>query len=214
MIFFYLAVAAVQSYLAYRAYRLFRTTKHWYALPLLIVVCGIVYDNLVIGFGSFIGEGELLKSLNIMRFVIHAVFTPMIMIFAWGVARRLGFGITRSRVAHAVVCLLALALIAFGIYEDLIKSTFVVVAENGLLRYKPVASMPPIPAIVTIIWTMVIGAFAWWKTRSPWFFVGPFLFFLMAPFAPKLLWIGNLGEILMNIGLISGETNAQKHEDG
>jgi hypothetical protein len=213
MIFYFLAVAAIQSYLAYRAFGLFRTSKHWYPLPMLIVICGIVYDNLVIGLGSFIGEGEMLKSLNIMRFVIHAIFTPMIMIFAFGVAKRIGFRFAQSKVAHSIVCLVVLGLIAFGFYEDVIKSTFIAVSENGLLRYKPEQSMPPIPAITTIIWTMVIGALAWWKTRSPFFFIGPFLFFLMAPFTPKFLWIGNLGEVLMNIGLISGEKNAQKGEN-
>ena len=204
-----MTVALVQTYLAYRCFKLVRSSKDWYAVPLLIVICGIVYDNLVIGTGVFIGEGDLLKTLNIGRFVIHALFTPMIIIFALGVAKRVGVGFAQNRIIHTVVCLSALGLIAFGFYEDIVKSVFVPVAEMGTLRYKPQASMPPIPAILTIIFTMVMGAFVWWRTRKLWFFLGPLAFFFMAPFAAKFLWVGNLGEVLMNLGLVSGEINAQ-----
>ena len=42
----------------------------------------MVYDNLVLATGRFLGEGQLLESLNLARFWIHALLTPLLVVFA------------------------------------------------------------------------------------------------------------------------------------
>jgi hypothetical protein len=42
---------------------------------LLLVTFGLVYDNLILAFGSLIGEGSFLKTMNLLRFWFHALFT-------------------------------------------------------------------------------------------------------------------------------------------
>lgn len=207
---YYVVVAAIQIVLFITLLRLWRKSGSIYAIFPLIVIGGIIYDNLIIGFGAFIGEGELLKMLNVPRFAIHAFFTPLIMIFGFGVARRVGVGFAQSKGWHTAICIFTTLMVLLGIYEELFKMNLVPIAEDGTLRYKNSPSSPPIPAIMTIIVAMTLGIFVWIKTRKPWYFLGSLLMFIFAPLAPKFVWAGNLGEVFMNLGGIFGEKTAQE----
>lgn len=208
---YYVLVALCQAVFLVLMIKLFRTSKHWYPLFPLIILCGIIYDNLIIGFGSFIGEGEILKALNTPRFIIHALFTPTLIIFAFGVAKRVGISWAQSKLMHSLFCLLALAMIVLGSYHEIIHLDMIPKAEDGTLRYIN-ASMqgPPIPPIVTIIVAMIVGISVWIKAKFPWYFVGSFLMFVLAPLGATLVWAGNLGEIFMSFGSYSGEKISQE----
>lgn len=210
LILYFIVVAAVQIFLFFMLFRLWQKGRSIYTIFPLIVIAGIVYDNSIIGFGAYIGEGELLKMLNVPRFVIHAFFTPLIMIFAFGVARRCGIGWAQSKGMHTAICVFTLAMVLLGIYEELFKMNLVPIAEDGTLRYKNEPSSAPIPAIATIIVVMIIAIFVWIKTKKPWYFLGTLLMFILAPMASKFVWAGNLGEIFMNLGGIFGEKTAQE----
>lgn len=213
MTFYYIAIASIQIVLGVILFRLWRKSGSVYPIFPLLVIAGIVYDNLIIGLGSFIGEGELLKGLNVPRFVIHALFTPCLMIFAVGVARRVGINWAQTKTGHGIICLIATAMIALGVYHEIIQLTLEAKAEYGTLRYINTAAQgPPIPAIVTIIVVMIIAIFVWVKTKKPWYFLGSLLMFIFAPMASKFVWAGNLGEIFMNLGGIFGEKAAQESE--
>ncbi len=209
---YYVVVAAIQLVLFVWMFRLWRKSGSIYPIFPLIVIAGIIYDNLIIGFGAYIGEGELLKMLNVPRFAIHAFFTPLIMIFGFGVARRCGVGFAQSRNWHIAICVFTTLMVLLGIYEELIKMNLVVKIEDGTIRYKNDPSSPPIPAIMTIIVAMILGIFVWVKTKKPWYFLGSLLMFILAPLAPKFVWAGNLGEIFMNLGGIFGEKTAQENK--
>jgi hypothetical protein len=135
------------------------------------------------------------------------------MIFAIGVARRCGVGFAQGKAAHTIVCLIATAMVALGVYHEVIQLTMQAKAEDGTLRYINTALQgPPIPAIATIIVVMILAIFVWVKTKKPWYFLGTLLMFVLAPMASKFVWAGNLGEIFMNLGSIFGEKTAQQKE--
>jgi hypothetical protein len=213
MTLYYITVALIQIVLGIILFRLWRKSGSIYPVFPLLVIVGIIYDNLIIGFGAFIGEGELLKNLNVPRFVIHALFTPCLMIFAVGVARRVGIGWAQTKAGHVLICLLTTAMIALGVYHEIIQLRLEAKAEYDTLRYINVAAQgPPVPAVVTIIVVMIIAIFVWIKTKKPWYFLGSLLMFVFAPLASKFVWAGNLGEIFMNLGGIFGEKAAQERE--
>jgi hypothetical protein len=207
---YYIAVATIQIVLFTWMFRLWRKSGTVYPLFPLIIIAGIVYDNLIIGLGAYIGEGELLKMLNVPRFAIHAFFTPLLMIFGFGVARRCGVGFAQSRNWHMAICIFTTLMVLLGIYEELVKMNLVPIAEDGTLRYKTLPSAPPIPAIVTIIVAIILGIFVWIKTKKPWYFLGSLGMFIFAPLVSKFVWAGNMGEIFMNLGGIGGEKTAQE----
>ena len=57
------------------------------SLPLTL----LWYDNFVIGIGGSLGEGELLKGLNTVRFLAHYIALPMTFIALGAMAREAGF---------------------------------------------------------------------------------------------------------------------------
>jgi hypothetical protein len=141
------------------------------------------------------------------------LFTPMIMIFAFGVARRVGLSFAQSKGWHVAICVLATVMILLGVYEELLHMNLVPIADGGTLRYKNQPAAPPIPAIMTIIVVMILALFVWVKTKKPWYFLGTLLMLILAPMAGKFVWAGNLGEIFMNLGSVFGEKTAQDSSD-
>ena len=73
------------------------------SLPLTL----LWYDNFVIGIGGSLGEGELLKGLNTVRFLAHYIALPMTFIALGAMAREAEFRWARSKLAMGAFCTLA-----------------------------------------------------------------------------------------------------------
>lgn len=143
------------------------------ALCGLIVSAGLVYDNSVIAAGSAIGEGSLLQGLNWLRYLIHALATPLLVMFAWDVAARAGGLAPRGSPStwarrpawRAFFVVVTLALVAWGVIADLLPLRLEPETVDGVLSYAPAGGSPfPLPAAVT---TGVILAVAIWLWRVP-----------------------------------------------
>jgi hypothetical protein len=182
------------------------------AFPMLIVGA-LVADNWIVGFGSFIGEGNVLMFLNSIRFITHALFTSFGMIFAFGILKRIGVGFAQKNSVHIAVCIFAVLVTLLGIYMDVYKLQLGLIAEFGTIRYKNVGlAIPPIPAIITIIFFIIVGTIVWVKTKSPWMFLGSLIMFILAPLGFRIPILGNIGEIAFVGAMISGEKTAHKKE--
>lgn len=55
-----------------------------------LIILALIYDNGIIAFGKWIGEGELLETLNLLRFWTHAFLTPLLVLFATGTLKESG----------------------------------------------------------------------------------------------------------------------------
>lgn len=188
--------------------------KHfnWYALLVLIVVYGLAYDNFVIGLGATIGEGGLLKALNTPRFWIHALFTPAMMIAAFGALRMTGSNFAQSKVWHIIVCVLATALIALGSYIDILNLDLFFNPEGVVARYSngfEFMKGPPIPAVLTILVVIVFGIIMWRNIKWPWLFAGALLMFIAAPMA-SIPIMQNIGEVAFSAGLVTAQIRAAR----
>src|SRR5699024_5006927 len=92
-------------YVVLLAWGLALAARHRWATPAnipLLIVAGLVYDNAVLATGRLIGEGPLLEALNLGRFWIHALVTPLLVVFAWHAITRTGAGWARTRWAAVV----------------------------------------------------------------------------------------------------------------
>ncbi len=203
----FLLLTVVQVVCLGFALRHYQKTRSLYDLLPVIVITGLVYDNLVIAMGGFIGAGEPLKALNAPRFVIHGLATPLLMIWGFGVARRAGLGWAQSRRNHIIMCTAATLLIALGLYSDVIRLDLVLKVEQGITRYVNIGGIkgPPIPSIITIIVLIVIGIGIWRKGKSAGLAVGSTLMFIGAMAGTALLGVGNAAEIAMSAGILSGQ---------
>ena len=176
--------------------RLFLKNRSIYTALAAIVIGGLFYDNLIISLGSSLGEGSLLEGLNRVRFVIHALATPTLIMFALVTAQRLGVGWAQKRIWFSILGVLTVLMIALGTYEDIIEIVLVAERDAGTLRYVNGASAgPPIPAVVTIIVMIVVGAFLWRRNKWAVLCIGSILMFIFAGAGASILILSNIGEV-------------------
>lgn len=54
---------------------------------LLLVTAGLIYDNGILAVSDQNGKSEGLKKLHFLRYWIHALFTPTLVLFSWTVIK-------------------------------------------------------------------------------------------------------------------------------
>jgi len=82
-----------------------------YSLLILPLVM-LPYDTAVVGLGSTIGQGDLLRQLTVPRINWYYLTMPGLLILAGGLARRAGFAWARPRWVMGLMCTLAVVLVA------------------------------------------------------------------------------------------------------
>lgn len=198
----YFGFIAAFAYLTWQSVGIYQSRRSSYALLLLIVLAGLSYDVAVIFLGRFIGEGELLKTLNTGRFVIHGLATPAMIVFGFGVLRHAGVGWAQGRTAHVVICVFTTLLIALGVYSDVLALDLQSRTVMDILRYVNEGGMkgPPIPAILTIIFLIIAGISLWRKTGWWWLAAGAIFMFIAAGAGMgEMFYISNLGEVVLGL---------------
>jgi hypothetical protein len=195
----YLILSALFVFLVWQASNI---TKDGYAWLLLLVLAGLFYDTLIIGIGKFIGAGDLLKILNAGRFYVHALLTPAMMIFGFGVLRKAGVKWAQGKMAHIILCVITTLLIALGTYSDILQLDLQTKVVGDTLRYINEGGLkgPPLPAILTIIFLIVAGISLWRNTGWKWLAIGGIIMFIAAGAGMgDMFYIGNLGEAILGV---------------
>lgn len=192
-------------------------------VALLLVLVGgtlLFYDNLRIGLGRFIGEGELLKALTVPAFAWHWSMLPLLVIAAGSLARLAGLGWARNRFVMGAYCVVAVALSALDIpkifsmelYPACVADTFrystsvneaQLCSPDGKLVQGAGAALV---AILTNIIVLATGIAIWVRTRWPWMALGALAMFIAAGVFARSYYslpIANFGEILITLGLIT-----------
>ena len=199
----YIVFVAAFAYLTWQSVGVYQSKRSSYVLLLLIVLAGLAYDVLIIFLGRFIGEGDLLKTLNAGRYLVHGLATPAMIIFGFGVLRNAGVQWAQSRTTHIVVCVVVTLLIALGVYEDVLALDLQTKTVLDTLRYTNEGGMkgPPIPAMLTIVFLIVAGISLWRKTGWWWLAaVSIFMFIAAGAGMGDMFYIGNLGEVVLGLG--------------
>lgn len=193
----FLLMAAIHFVFFFLAVRLFLQRRSIFTGIVCLVVLGLAWDNLTVGLGATLGEGGLLRGLNSGRYAMHALFTPLLIMFAASTARRVGIGWANNKVVLSFLGLLTVAMIALGVWDDIVQLELAPVSEAGTFRYINASTAgPPIPAIVTIVVMIVVGAFIWRKHKWAVLCLGAILMFIAAGAGASILLLANAGEIL------------------
>jgi hypothetical protein len=145
-------------------------------LPLLVVL-GLVYDNLVIASGRYIGEGALLEGLNAGRFWLHAVATPLLVVWAWHVVRRTGSAWAARAWAMWTAVAIALGLFVLEVATVTAGLELRSRSEYGVLSYTEAhaAGGPPLMVLVVAAALVAAGVIAWRRQGWAWLLVGSVL---------------------------------------
>lgn len=212
---------------ALRLYGKYPSTAQWLAT----VPLGLLwYDNVVIGIGGTLGEGDLLISLNTYRFLAHYVFLPFAIVAIGSMAKQAGFKWAQPRVVMGAFVLLASYFMLHDLY--LFKnSTFYPSCFADTLRYTtriaeytacgPDAeigagkAIPPIPAITMSNMMIVFGAYLWWKVGYRWLFlasVGALVFFAI-PYSRTGGIFSNMGEPIITAVVVLTASHITRYRD-
>ena len=187
-------------------WQLLKLKKNSYVWLLLLVLAGLFYDTLIIGIGNFIGEGNLLKALNAGRFYVHALLTPTMMIFGFGILRASGIKWAQSKTSHIVVCSFSTLLVLLGAYSDILQLDLHTKITADILRYTNEGGLkgPPIPAIVTILFLIVAGISLWRNTGWVWLAIGACIMFIAAGAGVgEQFYLGNIGELALSFANVA-----------
>lgn len=141
---------------------------------LILVIVALIYDNGILGIGKWIGKGGLLENLNAARFWMHAIFTPLLILFSLDVLRRAG--IEWSKKTAAMLLAAAYTLIAFLIELITVVWDLSLKAEKnyGVLSYTSANSPhgPPIMILLVTLALLISSILLWKRTGWYWMFVG------------------------------------------
>lgn len=139
-----------------------------------IVIVPLIYDNLLLATGKWIGEGALLESLNFARFCLHALITPLLVMYSVGTLRESGIGWAKKKWLVLVGLLYTIGLIVVEFSLEVFGLELEVVKEYGVISYSNVeeATGPPIMVLLVTLILIVASAILWKKTKWPVFFIG------------------------------------------
>ncbi|WP_185763260.1 hypothetical protein [Niallia circulans] len=173
---------------------------------LLPVVIGLLYDNGVITIGRFLGESNLNEQLNILRFLLHGLFTPFLTFYAWAAVNKTNISLTRSISFKIAPYVLTTILIIVELYKEIIGLQIAPKWEYGVLTYSSVNSGgPPIMVIVVAIILLIASIIVLVKQKWVWFFIGSLVMIVMN--AIKLPVnsgaITNLSEVILIMSLLA-----------
>jgi hypothetical protein len=172
---------------------------------LLIVILALFYDNGILAFGKYLGEGDLLRALNQTRYWLHALFTPLLVLFAWHTLVNANLQWAKKRIVQWLVITYTLSLIIIELVTVVWGISLEPIWKSGVLSYKNVGYGSPFMIISVSIMLLFTSIIIWWKQKWPWYFVG-ILFLGITPMIHLFLKtdaLHNISEFLLMVALLA-----------
>lgn len=211
----HLAVAIIEIILLLFAYPFFRLSQNQAMIVLPIVLVSTIYDNIILWTGRWIGEGELLETLSQVRFLLHYLAVPLLIVVAIELAHQ-------SEAKWATQWLRVSSwLLAFGLGGyDVIKNFIGLKLQPDLfanvLRYIPVQAQIPIITIIINIFVLAVGIGIWVRTKNwRWLFIGALISFVGNAFPTAQVGTlpGSTSECLLSLSLLLTQYHLEDIEE-
>jgi hypothetical protein len=174
--------------------------------PTLVLACvlptifAILYDNLVLGLGHFIGPGQLLINLNWMRFLLHVFSLPAPVLAMALLARGAGVRWASHRLAIGIAIGATLATLVVGFISELLLLNLAPQQRGEILIYTHAhVSGPPPGVVIFLLATLIYGAAIGLRARWPWLLLSG-IYMILVQISPDPGLRGalvNTGEVLL-----------------
>ncbi|MFD1363277.1 hypothetical protein [Lentibacillus salinarum] len=172
-----------------------------------LVLVGLIFDNTVVAVGRFVGEGDLLEILNLLRYWIHAFFTPTLVLFSLGVLRSAGIKGLNNKFAFYGTVLFTSILIVLEVLTEIRGLKLKLEGECGVLRYVPIEteSGPPLMILLVTLVLVISGILLWKLDGWIWMFIGVTIMTLgsAVPVPVNSSAIINGFELILTISLVA-----------
>ena len=194
--------------LAYVALLIWGLWKHGKTASIIIVfvLLALIYDNTILAFGSVIGEGKLLETLSAPRFWLHALFTPLLIIFSYFILVEANIQFAQKTWVAGIFVIGTIAAIFVEYFVELRDLSLKVSEEYGVVSYSSAeaASGPPPMIIMVLVALLVAAIILAWKRKWWWMLVGTVVMGVgsAVPLPIESNAITNLFELLLLISLL------------
>ncbi|MEM8675531.1 MAG: DUF1350 family protein [Cyanobacteria bacterium P01_G01_bin.67] len=160
-------IAITELFLIGWSIRLWLQSKSTAMIVLPIILISLTYDNLLLAGGTLIGEGELLLFLSQIRFLVHYLSVPFLIVVGVELANRAGAG-WAIPLTRWLGWILASALGITDIFRRYIGLDLEPVYFAGVLRYTTLVGDVPIVTISVTVFVLLIGIGFWVRTEGRW----------------------------------------------
>ena len=177
------------------------------SLIVVFVILALIYDNAILAAGDFMGEGKLLETLSIPRFWLHALFTPLLIIFSYFILVEAGI-LFALKTWVAILYTIATIVAILAEYVVMLKElSLKVTDEYGVISYTSAAesSGPPIMIIIVIAALVVTAIVLVWKRKWWWMLGGILLMGISSAITPfvESNAVTNLSELCLVVSLVA-----------
>src|SRR5690554_6004000 len=120
------------------------------------------------------GDGALLESLNHARFWIHALVTPLLVVWAWHATRRSDVKWAQARLSGVIAWAAALALVLLEYFTVIRGMRLEAETSYGVLSYSNTAAGggPPLMVLFVTAALLVASVIVWKRQKWVWLFAG------------------------------------------
>ena len=171
-----------------------------------LVVMALIYDNGILAIGHWIGEGALLENFNAVRFWMHAIVTPLLVIYSIGTLRESGVSWANKTWVTILSILYTIAAILIEIVFVTARLQLQVEKEYGVVSYSSVESPSGPPIMILLITLAMLLASGVLGKKTGWavFFIGVVIMTIgsAVPFDVVSNAITNLFELILLTSLV------------
>lgn len=151
----------------------FKQKQADFSIVFPLVIFGLIIDNFILSIGRLIGEGQLLENLTLLRYWLHALFTPTLVIFVWQISEKLRLKWANSETAKLATFLIVIGLIIYEWYQSIRNIELIAQWENDTLLYESVtAQRMPLMVLITTLIVGWVGILLWKHQKFYWLFIG------------------------------------------
>ena len=195
--------------------RLWKTSTGIATIILPVLLVTISYDNFVLGAGRFIGEGDALKTLSIIRYFVHDLIVPFFIVVGVEIAHEAGAKWANKGV-RILSWIVAVGVAIATILQNDIGLELELSSFAGVLHYTAtnVTALPWVPIAVNGF-MLLIAIGVWIRLKWSWLFAGT-LIAVIANAIPTAI-VGtlpsSLATLLMALSLLLTEKRIQDRQN-
>jgi hypothetical protein len=153
-------------------FRYFQESPFWGTAWVFFLVITLVYDNLVLLFGRWIGFGETLEMLSMIRYLLHVLLIPTLVYVSLDFLRRTGAEWVESVAIQVFVHLYTFVLTITSVFHDFLWVQMEAISINGIDRYVTSESPFSITFIFAFVPMILTSFVIWRKMEWPILFLG------------------------------------------
>ena len=165
---------------------------------LIATICGtIAYDNIVTVIARLTGTDTLLETMMDLRWAMHSIFTPFMMIVIMEIAAAAGNEFVRKPLVRTVIWTTVLLFATHGLVVDLLK----IDVGIPIIEFFTNGGGAHLDTLITEALILALGIDLWRRQHWPWMFIGGMTMLIVAITRPVVLGmnLGNDGAIILMV---------------